>query len=204
MPMTVSMHRRLRPTLALLAAALTLAATHAGAERADRNQPLAFVADSARVDELKQTNILSGNVEITKGSIVIRADRVEVRQSREGWQSAVATGAAGKRAFFRQKREGSDEVLEGEAERLEYDSRADTVKLVNQAVMRRFRGSTLADEVAGSTISYDNGTEVFQVVGGAASAAAPGRVRGVLTPRENPAAAASPAPAPAPAVEARP
>jgi lipopolysaccharide export system protein LptA len=197
MPMIALMHRRLRSTSALLAAALVLAAGHAGAERADRKQPLAFVADSARVDELKQTNILSGNVEITKGSIVIRAERVEVRQSREGWQTAVATGNAGKRAFFRQKREGSDEVLEGEAERLEYDSRADTVKLVNQAVMRRFRGSTLADEVAGSTISYDNGTEVFQVVGGAASAAAPGRVRGVLTPRENPSVSE-------PAVEARP
>jgi lipopolysaccharide export system protein LptA len=199
MPMTAFMPRRLCPIAALLSAAFALAAGPSHAERADRNQPLAFVADSARVDELKQTNILSGNVEITKGSIVIRADRVEVRQSREGWQTAVATGSAGKRAFFRQKREGSDEVLEGEAERLEYDSRADTVKLVNQAVMRRFRGSTLADEVAGSTISYDNGTEVFQVIGGAASAAAPGRVRGVLTPRENPAA-----PPAAAASEARP
>jgi lipopolysaccharide export system protein LptA len=197
MPMTALMSRRLRPIAVLLSAVLALATGSARAERADRNQPLAFVADSARVDELKQTNILSGNVEITKGSIVIRADRVEVRQTREGWQTAVATGSANKRAFFRQKREGSDEVLEGEAERLEYDSRADTVKLVNQAVMRRFRGSSLADEVAGSTISYDNGTEVFQVIGGGASAAAPGRVRGVLTPRENPAAAAS-------AAEARP
>jgi lipopolysaccharide export system protein LptA len=192
MPMTAFlMLRRFPSTVALLGMACVLGAAPAMAERTDRNQPLAFSADSARVDELKQTNILSGNVEITKGSIVIRADRVEVRQSREGWQSAVATGSPTKRAFFRQKREGSDEVLEGEAERLEYDSRADTVKLVNQAVMRRFRGSTLADEVAGSTISYDNGSEVFQVVGGAASAAAPGRVRGVLTPRENPAAAAS-------------
>lgn len=195
MPISLFMPRLTRPIVAVLLIAVGLVAGPAGAERADRNQPLAFVADSARVDELKQTNILSGNVEITKGSIVIRADRVEVKQSREGWQTAVATGTAGKRAFFRQKREGSDEVLEGEAERLEYDSRADTVKLVNQAVMRRFRGSTLADEVAGSTISYDNATEVFQVVGGGASAAAPGRVRGVLTPRENPSA---------PAAEAKP
>lgn len=187
MPMNVPMSPSPRRIAVLLGAALALLAGPGHAERADRNQPLAFVADSARVDELKQTNILSGNVEITKGSIVIRADRVEVRQSREGWQTAVAIGTGTKRAYFRQKREGSAEVLEGEAERLEYDSRADTVKLVNQAVMRRFRGNTLADEVAGSTISYDNGTEVFQVIGGAASAAAAGRVRGVLTPRESPA-----------------
>lgn len=133
------------------------------AEKGDRSQPLAFVADSARVDEVKQLNILSGNVEITKGSIVIRADRVEVRQSPEGYQSAVATGWPNKRAYFRQKRGSNDEYIEGEAERLEYDGRGDTVRLVNQAVLRRFRGSTLADEVAGNTISYDNVTEVFQV-----------------------------------------
>ncbi len=157
------------------------------ADKSDRSQPLAFTADSARVDEVKQLNILSGNVEITKGSIVIRADRVEVRQSPEGYQSAVATGWPNKRAYFRQKRGSNDEYIEGEAERLEYDGRGDTVRLVNQAVLRRFRGSTLADEVAGNTISYDNVTEVFQVLGGPASAAAPGRVRGVLTPRENPA-----------------
>ena len=96
----------------------------------------------------------------------------------------MATGNANRRAYFRQKREGLDEIIEGEAERLEYDGRADTVRLVNQAVLKRFRGSTLADEVAGSTISYDNTTEVFQVVGGPSSAAPSGRVRGVLTPRD--------------------
>lgn len=179
---------RLASVLPLLIG-LALAPAQARAEKGDRNQPLSFAADSARVDELKQLNILSGNVEITKGSIVIRADRVEVRQSPEGYQQAVATGWPAKRAYFRQKREGSDEYIEGEAEKLEYDGRSDTIRLLNQAVMRRFRGNTLADEVSGSTISYDNTTEVFQVVGGPASAAAPGRVRGVLTPREAPASA---------------
>lgn len=186
------------------AAVLSLAAALAApswAANADRNQPLEFAADSARVDEQKQVNILQGNVEITKGSIVIRADRVEVRQSPQGYQSAIATGWPDKRAYFRQRREGTDEYIEGEAERLEYDGRSDSVKLINQAVMRRFRGGTLADEVSGSTISYDNTTEVFQVVGGPDSAAPSGRVRGVLTPRDAagaaPPAAAVPPPPPA-------
>lgn len=183
------MSRPLRrfPSLRRAAAGAALALcmlSPAWADKADRHKPLNFAADSARVDEAKQLNILSGNVEITKGTIVIRADQVEVRQAADGQQAAVATGAPGKRAYFRQKREGSDEYIEGEAERLEYDSRSDTVKLVNQAVMRRFRGSTLADEVAGNTISYDNTSEVFQVLGGPDSAAPSGRVRGVLTPRE--------------------
>ena len=183
---------RLRAGLALRAGAALFAAAAlvpAQADRADSRQPLSFAADSARVDEAQQLNILQGNVEITKGTIVIKADRVEVRQSPQGTQSAVATGGPGKRAYFRQRREGSDEYIEGEAERLEYDGARDTVRLVNQAEMRRFRGNTLADQVAGNTITYDNGTEVYQVVGGPSSAAPAGRVRGVLTPRES---AASP------------
>ena len=188
-----------------LGAVLLLAAASLGparADRTDKKQPLAFAADSARVDEAKQLNILQGNVEITKGSIVIRADRVEVQQNPQGTQSAVATGWPDRRAYFRQRREGTDEYIEGEAERLEYDGTRDVVRLVNQAVLRRFRGKTLADEVAGNTVTYDNNTEVYQVLGGPSSAAPAGRVRGVLTPRESggsepPAAAAS-------APEARP
>jgi lipopolysaccharide export system protein LptA len=167
---------------------LALAAAPAWAERADRSQPISFVADSARVDEQRKVNVLTGNVEITKGTILIRANVVEVRQAGDG-QSAVATGWPSRRAYFRQKRDGADEYVEGEAERLEYDGRNDSVKLINQAVMRRFRGNVLADEVIGQTISYDSGSEVFQVQGGNASGAPDGRVRGVITPREVPASA---------------
>lgn len=170
--------RLLAPMLALA----LLAGNPARAERADRSLPLNYAADSARVDQLRMVTVLSGNVEISKGSITIRADQIEVRQNPDGYQVAIATGGPGGKAQFRQKREGRDEFLEGEARRLEYDSRTDTVKLQEQASLRRFRGSTLSDEVVGGTISFDNTTEVFQVLGGPSSPVPAGRVRGVLTP----------------------
>lgn len=157
--------------------------TPAHAEKADRDQPLNFSADSARVDDAQRLNILSGSVEITKGTMVFRAARVEVRQNPDGTQTANATGGAGGRAYFRQKREGLDEFIEGEGDRVEYDGRADTVRFTGHAVMRRLRGASLADEVVGQSILYDNRTEVFQVVGGTGSAAPSGRVRGVISPR---------------------
>ena len=114
-----------------------------------------------------------------------------MRQSPDGSQFGVATSEGGKRALFRQKREGLDEYLEGEAERIEYDGKADLIRFIDRAVIRRYRGSVLADETAGSTIIYDNVTETVSVAGGA-TAATPnnpsGRVRTVLTPREQPAA----------------
>ncbi len=166
----------------------------AHAEKADRAKPLNIEADNGRYDDVKQMGTFTGNVVVTKGSMSMRAAKIEVRQTPDGAQFGVATAEGGKRAVFRQKREGLDEYIEGEGERIEYDGKADTVKFTNRAVIRRFRGAVLADETAGSVIVYDNVAEVFNVVGGA-SASTPtnpgGRVRAVLTPREVPTAASA-------------
>jgi lipopolysaccharide export system protein LptA len=42
----------------------------------------------------------------------------------------VVIAAPGKLAFYRKKRDGVDEYIEGEGERIEYDSRADLVKFI--------------------------------------------------------------------------
>jgi lipopolysaccharide export system protein LptA len=174
----------------------------AGAEKADRLKPLNVEADAGRYDDLKQFGVFSGNVVLSKGSLLMRAGQIDVRQTPEGYHQSVALAAPGKLAWFKQKREGLDETIEGEAERIEYDAKADTLRLQNRAVIRRLRAGVVLDETAGNVITYDNTSEVFTVVGGAASAnpANPGgRVRAVLSPREGtPAAqeAASVAPPP--------
>ncbi|MFN3416567.1 MAG: lipopolysaccharide transport periplasmic protein LptA [Caldimonas sp.] len=177
-PFSVPAWRR-APGLALAVAWMLSAAVWA--ERADRDQPLRFTADSLRYDDVRRVNVLTGQVEVTKGTLVLRADRVEVRQSPEGHHSATATGTVGQPAYFRQKRDGVDEHLEGRASRIDYDGRTDTLRLSGQAVIRRLRGSDVADEITGQTITYDNVTETFSVQGGA-EGGGDGRVRGVLTP----------------------
>jgi lipopolysaccharide export system protein LptA len=157
-------------------------------------------ADTLRYDDLKQTSVFSGNVVITKGTTIIRGGQVDVSQDPEGYQKAVAIAAPGKLAYYRKKRDGVDEYVEGEGERIEYDSRADMVRFVNRAVVRRFKGATLADETSGALIVYNNITDVFSVDGGAknSSAANPtGRVRTMLSPRSSASAPVAPAPAPA-------
>ena len=193
---------RRRSLSALSALALALCAGPAPAEKADRNKPLNVEADAGRYDDLKQVGTFTGNVVVTKGSLTMRAAQIEVRQSPDGYHSGLATALPGQLATFSQKRDGVDETIRGEAERIEYDGKADTVRFVNRAVIRRYRGATLADETAGNLITYDNTREVFSVSGGA-SAATPanpaGRVRATLTPREPlPDPAAAPASAAAP------
>jgi lipopolysaccharide export system protein LptA len=196
------------PRALLPALAVAIAAASALAEKADRNKPLNIEADSGRYDDLKQVGTFSGNVVVTKGTLTMRAAQIEVRQAPDGYQYGLATALPGQLASFSQKREGLDETIQGEAERIEYDGRADTVRFVNHAVIRRYRGATLADETAGSLITYDNLREVFSVSGGesAATPANPsGRVRATLAPRDAvPDAAASAASAQPPQPALRP
>jgi lipopolysaccharide export system protein LptA len=173
------------------------------AERADRSKPMVVEADKpGTVDLLRQLVVFNGNVVIAQGTMLIRAERVELRELPDGFRAASAYGAAGRPASFKQKRDGVDETVEGSAERIEYDGRASTLRLVGNGSVRRLRGTAVADEITGALIVWDNSAELFSVQGGASSAANPGgRVRAVLSPRAEaavqPGASAASAPAPA-------
>lgn len=172
---------------AAVAAALFMPAAPAQAEKADRNKPIHLEADRVTVDDAKQIATFSGNVVLTQGTLVMRGDRMEVRQDRDGFRHGVMWG---KPAFFRQKREGYDEHIEGTAERVEYDGRADKVEMFNRAILKRGQ-----DEVRGSYISYDSNTEFFQVDGASKSASTKSgdnRVRVIMQPKPKDTAAAPP------------
>jgi len=170
----------------LLLVVFAMAPVSARAEKADRGKPMNIEADALRYDDVKQLSVFSGRVVLTKGSIVIRGGQLEVRQDPEGYQFGLVTGIGDAPAFFRQKREGVDEFIEGEGESIEYDGRADTVKFIKRAQLRRYRGATVADEITGGLIVYDNLNDLFSVDGnvskGAATAGS-GRVRAMLTPK---------------------
>ena len=182
-----------------LTALVSLGLSAAHAENADRDKPMNAEADALRYDDLKQTSVFTGNVVITKGSTIIRGERVDVKQDPEGYQQAVSIAAPGKLAYYRKKRDGLDEFIEGEGERIEYDSKQDVVKFIRSAVMRRYNGAVLADETTGSQINYDNKTDVFTVDGGPQNRSATnptGRIRALLSPRIATPAAGGPVPAP--------
>ncbi|MEO7150354.1 MAG: lipopolysaccharide transport periplasmic protein LptA [Burkholderiaceae bacterium] len=194
---TLLLRRPSRLRLALLTGSLLALLTGAGnparAEKADRYKPLTVEArEPGKIDLQKQYVEFNGDVVVTKGTMQIRAGRIELRETPDGYHTALAIGSAAKPATFRQKRDGVDEYIEGEAERLEYDARTDTVRFVTNATVRRTRGGTSADEITGNLVTYDNTSEVFSVSGGARPTAAnpTGRVRAVLTPREGSPAAA--------------
>jgi lipopolysaccharide export system protein LptA len=167
----------------LLLAALTLALGTSLAEKADKTKSTVIDSDKTAVNELTQTRVFDGNVTITKGTIVIKADRVEIKQDVEGYQTMVATGAAGKPATFKQKRDGLDETVEAEALRIDFDGKADTVLLTDQAVARRLAKGVQQDEMRSAVIKYFNQTGFYDVKGGPSSSFPGGQTRTVLAPR---------------------
>lgn len=188
----------LRPLSLFVALVLACVSPWALAENADKSKPMNIEADSLRYDDARQVSVFTGQVVMTKGTIVIRGQQVEVRQDAQGNQFGVVTASPTEPAFFRQKREGVDEFIEGEAQTIEYDGKADTVRFVQKAQLRRYRGATLADQVTGAVIVYDNTRDLFTVDGAPRQGNAPGtggRVRAMLSPK--PEAGNAPAPAPA-------
>jgi lipopolysaccharide export system protein LptA len=173
----------------LLALAALTASPFVVAEKADSSKPMHIEADALKHDESTKTTTLTGRVSATKGTLVLRAAKMVVKQDAAGKQVAQMWAAPGERAFFRQKREGLDEFTEGEAETVSYDNEADKITLSGRSELRSYQGTRLTDRVQGELIVYNNLTEVFTVNSQAASqttgAAAP-RIKVMLTPRNTP------------------
>lgn len=147
-------------------------------EKTDKDQPTHIESNRMTSDDARRVTIFEGNVILTKGTILVRADRIMVRQDADGYQLTTATGAP---ARFRQKREARDEWIEGEALRIELDDRNEKIELHQRAHMLRDQ-----DEVRGELISLDTRSEFFSVTGAKGPAAAAGpeaRVRAVIQPK---------------------
>lgn len=184
-------------TKLLCAAALMLCAPACLAERADRDKPMHLEADQVLIDDAQQISTFTGNVRMTQGTMLIRGDKIVVVQDAEGFKHGTAYGRT---ASFRQKREGLDEYVEGYGERIEYDTRAETVDFYIQARLKRE-----LDEVRGEHITYSAKTEIFQVGNGPVAAGTPPqRVRAVLQPKPKENAAPSTAPSQDDAITIRP
>lgn len=161
------------------------------AEAADRDKPIDLEADTVKVDDSKQISTYSGNVILTQGTLVIRADKLIVREDSQGFQHSTSLGNP---TTFKQKMEGKNEYMEGSAQRIEYDGRMDKVQLYTKAWVKRGE-----DIVHGDYIMYDANAEYAEVVGGGSQAATPGgtggRVRAIIQPKgKKPATPAAPAP----------
>jgi len=160
-------------SLLLLSMLLVTYVPIAHAEKADRNKPLNIASDKLNVDDANHISIFEGKVELTQGTLRVLAEKIVVTEDAAGNKLCVATGNL---ASFRQKREASNEFVEGYGQRIEYDSGTETVDFFVQARVKRDR-----DDVRGDHITYSTQTEVFHVSGLSNS----GRVHATIQPKNS-------------------
>lgn len=161
-----------------LAGAIAFAAASvAHAEKADREKEIQVLADRLSADDAKKEALYEGNVVVTQGTMRITSSRIVVREDPDGFRSFVATGSP---VTFRQKRDAGDDWIDGSAQRAEFDTRNDLLRLYNGARLRSAQG-----ELTGDFISYDRGKEFFEVTGAAPGAPAAGsRVKAIIIPQK--------------------
>ena len=168
--------------LAPLMIVCSLAALPAYAEKADREKPINLEADSISMDDINKVQVLEGNVILTQGTMQILTSKLVVTQDADGFQKGVATGGANGLARFKQKREGRDDYIEGEAERIVHDARSEKTEFFVRGWVK-----SGADEVKGHYISYDALTEQYLVTNAgetkSAKGAAQARVRAIIQPK---------------------
>jgi len=157
-----------------------LATQNVLAEKADRDKPMQLEANRVTIDDAKKIQILEGDVLVTKGTMSLKADRIVITEDQYGFQKGTAFGGKDGLARFRQKREGVEEYVDGEAERIEYNSNSEVAELFHRAWVKSGE-----DQVRGDYIRYDAVSEKYLVTAGENRdpKGPPARVRAIIQPK---------------------
>jgi lipopolysaccharide export system protein LptA len=145
------------------------------AETGDRSKPINVEADNVTLDDIKKVGVYEGNVILIQGTLIMRADRVDVAQDQNGLKTVVATGNP---VSFREKRDRVDEYVEAYAPRVEFDNIKSLLTLSGGARLRKGE-----DEIRGNVITYNTQTEFYKVVGEQNATTPAGRVRVTIRPK---------------------
>ena len=152
------------------------------AEKADSLQKAELSAEYSIFDGKKNVTTLTGHVELTRGTLIVPAERAVFSESSEKTRNFNLYGETGGQVFFRQKRDGGPDLwLEGVADRVEYDEKTELVKFITKARVRYMEGKRITQEQDGEFLSYDSLNDVFIATNSSSGKHVPGAGRVTLT-----------------------
>lgn len=143
----------------LLALSIIFFAAQAMALSSDRLKAITVSSDSAERDEAKGTTTYAGNVVMKQGSMQINAEKVVIYNTKNKVTKIIATGEP---ARYQQKPTKKEGLVVAQANTLEYNIRAETLRLIDAAMLQQ-EGTSLS----GSFINYDVKKSVVKAGGSA-------------------------------------
>lgn len=154
----------------------------AHAEKADSQKRTNISAEYTEFDGKTNTKTLKGKVELTRGTLLIRAENGVETETPDGGGAVTLSGHAGSQVFFRQKRDGGDDLwIEGLADRVEYDKKTEVVRFISKAQVRYLSQQKVTQEQNGEFLSYDSVNDVFTATNSTSGKRVPGGGRVTIT-----------------------
>src|SRR5277367_5829041 len=100
----------------LILALQILLVGNACAEKADSDKPTEIVSIKSEVDDIKQIRTFTGNVVLTRGTLIMKGSKLVITATPDGWDFGTMYAPSGGLATMRQKRDGGADLwMEGEA-----------------------------------------------------------------------------------------
>jgi len=129
----------------------------AQARESDLQQAIDIKADSSTFDERAGVQTLSGNVEITQGTMAIKADKISVTLKNSVLNKIEGQGSP---IIFQQENEAG-ELMQGQAQSIIYDADKGTLTLKGKATLSMPKQNLVSEE-----ITVDSRSQTFKAQGG--------------------------------------
>jgi lipopolysaccharide export system protein LptA len=172
--------------ISLITASLISPYVHA--EKADSQKRTNISAEYTVFDGKTNTKTLTGKVELSRGTLLIRAENAVETETTDGGGNVTLSGHNGSQVFFRQKRDGGEDLwIEGSADRVEYDKKSEVVKFIAKAQVRYLTQEKITQEQNGEFLSYDSLNDVFTATNSASGKRVPGGGKVRITSEPKPA-----------------
>lgn len=127
----------------------------------DKNAPVTIDADTTSIDFRTGKRVLTGNVEITQGTLNIKADKIVLVYKGDAIDTATAYG---KPVKFEQLPEGHKEIVYGEAKTLKLEQLKELITLKDNAKITQ--GTNV---ITGKVIYYNMKTSKMTIKGRSAT-----------------------------------
>ncbi len=147
---------RVKPLLCIGLTGLFIS-SHAIALDSDKNAPVTIDADTTSIDFRTGQRVLTGNVEITQGTLNIKANKIVLIYKGDEIDTVTAFGNPVK---FKQLPEGHKEIVYGEGQTLKLEQAKDLITLIKNAKVRQ--GTNI---ITGKIIYYNMKTSKMTIKG---------------------------------------